>query len=61
MIGHALAEGRPGDAVLLAGKGHETYQIVGTEKRHFDEREVVAEWKAAHGRTSGREGEEVRA
>ena len=60
-IGHALAEGRPGDAVLLAGKGHETYQIVGTEKRHFDEREVVAEWKAAHGRTSGREGEEVRA
>ena len=29
--------------VLLAGKGHETYQIIGTEKRHFDEREVLEE------------------
>ena len=29
--------------LLLAGKGHETYQIIGTEKRHFDEREVLAE------------------
>ena len=31
------------DVIILAGKGHETYQIVGREKRHFDEREVVAE------------------
>ncbi len=30
-------------AILLAGKGHETYQIIGTEHRHFDEREVVNE------------------
>ena len=29
--------------VLLAGKGHETYQIIGKEKRHFDEKEIVAE------------------
>ena len=29
--------------ILLAGKGHETYQVIGTEKHHFDEREVVAE------------------
>lgn len=29
--------------ILLAGKGHETYQIIGTEHRHFDEREVVSE------------------
>ncbi|MCQ2155701.1 MAG: UDP-N-acetylmuramoyl-L-alanyl-D-glutamate--2,6-diaminopimelate ligase [Bacteroidales bacterium] len=29
--------------ILLAGKGHEDYQIIGTEKRHFDEREIVAE------------------
>ncbi|MBR0109690.1 MAG: UDP-N-acetylmuramoyl-L-alanyl-D-glutamate--2,6-diaminopimelate ligase [Bacteroidales bacterium] len=29
--------------ILLAGKGHETYQVVGTEKVHFDEHEVVAE------------------
>ncbi|MCQ2170528.1 MAG: UDP-N-acetylmuramoyl-L-alanyl-D-glutamate--2,6-diaminopimelate ligase [Bacteroidales bacterium] len=27
--------------ILLAGKGHETYQIIGKEKRHFDEREIV--------------------
>lgn len=32
-----------GAAILLAGKGHETYQIIGKEKRHFDEREVVKE------------------
>lgn len=30
-----------GATVLLAGKGHETYQIIGTEKRHFDEKEIV--------------------
>lgn len=32
-----------GAAILLAGKGHETYQITGTEHRHFDEREIVGE------------------
>ena len=37
----ALSEGRPGDTILLAGKGHETYQIIGTEKIDFDEREIV--------------------
>jgi len=30
-----------GDSLLIAGKGHETYQIIGTEKTHFDDREVV--------------------
>ena len=29
--------------ILLAGKGHENYQIIGTEKRHFDEKEIVNE------------------
>ena len=33
----------PGATVLLAGKGHETYQIIGTEKHHFDEREIVTD------------------
>jgi len=37
----ALNEGRPGDTILLAGKGHETYQIIGTDKSDFDEREIV--------------------
>ena len=30
-----------GATILLAGKGHETYQIIGSEKRHFDEKEIV--------------------
>jgi UDP-N-acetylmuramoyl-L-alanyl-D-glutamate--2,6-diaminopimelate ligase len=30
-----------GATILLAGKGHETYQIIGTEKLHFDEKEIV--------------------
>jgi UDP-N-acetylmuramoyl-L-alanyl-D-glutamate--2,6-diaminopimelate ligase len=42
-IRFALREAGPQDVIVLAGKGHETYQIVGTEKRHFDEREVVRE------------------
>ncbi|MBE7034781.1 MAG: UDP-N-acetylmuramoyl-L-alanyl-D-glutamate--2,6-diaminopimelate ligase [Ruminococcaceae bacterium] len=40
---HALTTAQPNDCIILAGKGHETYQIIGTEKRHFDEREVIAE------------------
>jgi UDP-N-acetylmuramoyl-L-alanyl-D-glutamate--2,6-diaminopimelate ligase len=42
-IARAIQVARPGDAILLAGKGHETWQIVGTEKRPFDERQVVRE------------------
>jgi UDP-N-acetylmuramoyl-L-alanyl-D-glutamate--2,6-diaminopimelate ligase len=40
-ISTAVAMASPGDIVLVAGKGHETVQIVGTEKRHFDDREEV--------------------
>jgi UDP-N-acetylmuramoyl-L-alanyl-D-glutamate--2,6-diaminopimelate ligase len=42
-IQRAIAEARAGDIVVIAGKGHEDYQIVGEEKRHFDDREVARE------------------
>ncbi len=42
-IRYALEKAQPNDCIILAGKGHETYQIIGKEKRHFDEREVIAE------------------
>jgi UDP-N-acetylmuramoyl-L-alanyl-D-glutamate--2,6-diaminopimelate ligase len=42
-IGLALGLARPGDTILLAGKGHETYQVVGTEKQPFDEWQIVRE------------------
>jgi UDP-N-acetylmuramoyl-L-alanyl-D-glutamate--2,6-diaminopimelate ligase len=38
-IAQAIAIAQPGDGVLIAGKGHEDYQILGTEKIHFDDRE----------------------
>ena len=37
----AVMLAKAGDIILLAGKGHETYQIIGTEKHHFDDREQV--------------------
>ncbi len=37
----AVMMARPGDILLVAGKGHETYQIIGHEKLHFDDREEV--------------------
>ncbi|MBD5174601.1 MAG: UDP-N-acetylmuramoyl-L-alanyl-D-glutamate--2,6-diaminopimelate ligase [Bacteroidales bacterium] len=40
-IRRAAAEARPGDIILLAGKGHEDYQVIGTEKIHFDDREEI--------------------
>jgi UDP-N-acetylmuramoyl-L-alanyl-D-glutamate--2,6-diaminopimelate ligase len=42
-IGAAIREAHRGDMVLIAGKGHEDYQIIGTKKFHFDDREVVRE------------------
>jgi UDP-N-acetylmuramoyl-L-alanyl-D-glutamate--2,6-diaminopimelate ligase len=42
-IFRAVALARPDDVVIIAGKGHENYQIVGSEKYHFDDREVARE------------------
>ena len=39
----AIASLAPGDVLLIAGKGHEDYQIVGTTKHHFSDHEVVLE------------------
>jgi UDP-N-acetylmuramoyl-L-alanyl-D-glutamate--2,6-diaminopimelate ligase len=43
-IRHTLASARPGDIVLIAGKGHETGQVVGTRTLPFDDREEVRAW-----------------
>lgn len=43
----ALSHARPGDTLILAGKGHETYQVIGDEKQHLDEHEIVREFIAA--------------
>ena len=42
-IHRAIQKAKPNDVVLIAGKGHETYQIVGNEKFHFDDREIARE------------------
>ena len=42
-IRYAIENHRSGDVIILCGKGHEDYQIIGHEKIHIDEREIVAE------------------
>jgi len=42
-INHAIAQARADDLVLIAGKGHEDYQIIGREVFHFDDKEVARE------------------
>jgi UDP-N-acetylmuramoyl-L-alanyl-D-glutamate--2,6-diaminopimelate ligase len=48
-IERALELAEPVDSVVLAGKGHETYQVLGTETVSFDERQVVADWISRKG------------
>jgi UDP-N-acetylmuramyl-tripeptide synthetase len=45
----AIREAKGGDVVVIAGKGHETYQIIGAETIHFDDREVAREALASRG------------
>jgi UDP-N-acetylmuramoyl-L-alanyl-D-glutamate--2,6-diaminopimelate ligase len=39
----AISKATRDDVVIIAGKGHETYQLIGGEKFHFDDREIAAE------------------
>ena len=48
-IHQAISEARTGDLVLIAGKGHEDYQIIGREVFHFDDKEVARAALAARG------------
>jgi len=50
-IERAIGMLEDGDCLLLAGKGHETYQVVGTERSPFDEREIVLDILAGRGTT----------
>lgn len=53
-IARALAAAAPGDVVVIAGKGHEDYQIIGPERRHFSDAEEVA--LAWHTRSAAAKG-----
>lgn len=46
-IQQAIAKAKSNDVVIIAGKGHETYQIIGHDKFHFDDREIALETLAA--------------
>ncbi len=43
-IEYALKNAKDNDIIVLCGKGHETYQIIGTDKLHYDEREIVKKY-----------------
>ena len=40
-----VSQAQTGDIIVIAGKGHETYQIIGSEKRHFDDREAILSFR----------------
>ncbi|MBM2816084.1 MAG: UDP-N-acetylmuramoylalanyl-D-glutamate--2,6-diaminopimelate ligase [Ignavibacteria bacterium] len=48
-IGYAYMNSKKGDIILIAGKGHETYQIIGAERLHFDDAETVLQWSMSNG------------
>jgi UDP-N-acetylmuramoyl-L-alanyl-D-glutamate--2,6-diaminopimelate ligase len=50
-IAHALSIGEKGDYILVAGKGHEDYQILGDKTIHFDDAEVIREILQEKGKT----------
>ncbi|HWD38672.1 MAG TPA: UDP-N-acetylmuramoyl-L-alanyl-D-glutamate--2,6-diaminopimelate ligase [Fimbriimonas sp.] len=42
-VAYAIGQAKPGDVVVIAGKGHENYQILGRTKHHMDDRELARE------------------
>ena len=58
-IAHAIELAVPGDLVLIAGKGHEDYQLVGNTKLHFDDREEARAAVVAGGSDRGNDGEDA--
>jgi UDP-N-acetylmuramoyl-L-alanyl-D-glutamate--2,6-diaminopimelate ligase len=52
-IHRAIGEAAPGDVVVIAGKGHEDYQILADRTIHFDDREVAREALEARGLAAG--------
>ncbi|MEO7426237.1 MAG: UDP-N-acetylmuramoyl-L-alanyl-D-glutamate--2,6-diaminopimelate ligase, partial [Fibrobacteria bacterium] len=52
-IRRALSSLGPDDCLLIAGKGHEDYQIIGKEKRHFSDQEEITEWVAGAAAAGG--------
>jgi UDP-N-acetylmuramoyl-L-alanyl-D-glutamate--2,6-diaminopimelate ligase len=46
-IDYALSNAAANDMVVIAGKGHEDYQLIGDQRLDFSDREYVAEWMAA--------------
>ena len=50
-IAQGIALGKPGDVVLIAGKGHEDYQIIGNQRLSFDDREEARRALRARGVT----------
>ena len=52
-IGYALDIAKKNDIIVLAGKGHETYQEINGVKRHMDEREIVADHLAERLKSNG--------
>jgi UDP-N-acetylmuramoyl-L-alanyl-D-glutamate--2,6-diaminopimelate ligase len=52
-IKKALENARPGDTLILAGKGHEEYQIIGDKKLHFSDKETALEFLSADARVKG--------
>ena len=42
-IAHAITLSQPGDTLVIAGKGHENYQVIGTQKFDFDDRQIAKE------------------